>query len=180
MTRINKGAIDTLGSVTNDAEEQISFTAPFSVRARLAGTAPLLFHRWSDDAVEQKRIAPKGSKAKKTDDLDSYVYRCSDGSIGLPGEYVRRSIIEAARYRQDPRSPRKSAMDLVKAGLVSLTELASLGSQEWDYLDRRRVQVQRNAITRIRPAFHVGWEITVELGIVGLTHLDAGGSLRLP
>jgi hypothetical protein len=37
--------------------------------------------------------------------------------------------------------------------------------QAWDYEDRRRVTVQRNGITRTRPAMKVGWTITVDLMI---------------
>ena len=71
----------------------------------------------------------------------------------------------AAKYRQDPRSPRKSAMDLFKAGVISLTPLASLGTTTWDYEDRRRVVIQRNAVTRVRPAMRKGWKADVELMI---------------
>jgi hypothetical protein len=49
-------------------------------------------------------------------------------------------------------------MDLFKAGIVSLTELASLGREKWDYEHAARVQVQRNGVTRIRPAIRAGWE----------------------
>jgi hypothetical protein len=51
-------------------------------------------------------------------------------------------------------------MDLFKAAIVSLTPLASLGAKKWDYEDRRRVVVQRNGITRTRPAMRVGWKAT--------------------
>lgn len=71
---------------------------------------------------------------------------------------------------EDPRDlmpppPRKSAMDLFKAGVVSLTDLASLGAKEWDYEDSRRVVIQRSGITRVRPAMRKGWKATVELMI---------------
>jgi hypothetical protein len=129
----------------------------------IKGVASILFHRWSNEAVEAKGKAAKGSKAKKTDDLESYVYRMPNGNLALPGEYLRQSIINAAKYRQDPRSTRKSAMDLTKAAIISLTELADLGVAKEDYLDRRRVLVQRNAITRTRPALNVGWQAEVIL-----------------
>jgi hypothetical protein len=64
----------------------------------------------------------------------------------------------AAKFKQDPRSPRKSAMDLLKAAVVTLTPLADLGVSNWDYEHKCRVQVQRNGITRVRPALNVGWE----------------------
>ncbi len=148
---------------TNGAAEPISYGLPYVASFKLKGTADLLFHRWNVEGVEEKAKAAKGSKAKKTDDVESYVYRDDDNNLCLPGEYVRQSLIHAAKYRQDPRSPRKSAMDLFKAGIVSLTNLASLGKTDWDYLDKRRVVIQRNAITRSRPAIKEGWEAEFQI-----------------
>jgi len=122
--------------------------------------------------VEAKGKAAKGSRAKKTDDVESFVYRNDSKQLCVPGEYVRQSIIHAAKFRQDPRSPRKSAMDLFKAGIVTLTPLAPVNAngeslteqpQAWDYLHQCRVTVQRNGITRTRPAMRAGWTITVDL-----------------
>jgi hypothetical protein len=149
--------------VTNGGESAIVASFPYTVQVTLEGTASLLFHRWNCDAVEAKAKAAKGSAAKKSDDLESYVWRDAKGVLCLPGEYVRQSIILAAKFQQDPRSPRKSAMDLFKAAIISLTDLASLGTKDWDYEDRRRVQVQRSGITRIRPAFRAGWQATFDL-----------------
>jgi hypothetical protein len=106
------------------------------------------------------------SAAKKQDDVESYVYRDALGDISIPGEYFRMALVGAAKYQQDPRSPRKSAQDLFKAGVVVLDELCSLGTREWDYLDRRRVMVQRNGITRARPAMEKGWRATVRLQVL--------------
>ena len=155
-----------LGPVSNGAEVEISFTQPYSVKVTIEGAAPLLFHRWNVEAVAEKAKAAKGSKAKKEDNVESYVYRDEKRHICLPGEYFRQAIIHAAKYMQDPRSPRKSAMDLFKAGLVVLTDYASLGTSEWDFLDQRRVAVQRNGLTRVRPAMHKGWRATVELQVL--------------
>jgi hypothetical protein len=149
--------------VTNGGVEAISFSYPYQVAVTIEGAAALLFHRWNCDAVEAKAKSAKGSAAKKSDDVESYVYRNDAGELCLPGEYLRQAIIHAAKFRQDPRSPRKSAMDLFKAAIVPMTELASLGVTEWDYEDRRRVTVQRNGITRIRPAMRAGWKCEVEL-----------------
>lgn len=149
--------------ITNAAKEIIETGVPYGVQARIRGVADLLFHRWNCEAVEAKGKAAKGSKAKKSDDVESYVYRNDDNELCLPGEYLRQSIINAAKFRQDPRSPRKSAMDLFKAGIISLTPLASLGVTEWDYEHKCRVTVQRNGITRVRPAMKAGWEAEVIL-----------------
>jgi hypothetical protein len=149
--------------ITNGGESAIAASFPYTVKVTLEGSSKMLFHRWNCDAVEAKAKAAKGSAAKKTDDLESYVWRNEKGEICLPGEYLRQSIVHAAKFRQDPRSPRKSAMDMFKAAIIPLTELASLGTKKWDYDDYHRVQVQRQGITRIRPAFNAGWRATIEL-----------------
>lgn len=138
----------------------------------IEGTEDILFHRWSNEDVDAKSKAAKNSKARKTDNYEAYVYRNADGEICIPGEYLRQSIIGAAKFRQDPRSPRKSAQDLFKAGVVSLTPLASLGAKDWDYLDKRRVNVQRNGVTRIRPAMLKGWKATFELQVLTPEYID--------
>lgn len=152
-----------LEPVSNDAEEDIGATRPYVVEVEIEGTAAFLFHRWSVEAVAEKAKAAKGSAAKKSDNVESYVYRDTDGRLAIPGEYFRQSIIHAAKFRQDPRSPRKSAMDLFKAGIVALNEVATTGKRDWDYLDQRRVMVQRSGVTRQRPALSAGWTVTIRL-----------------
>lgn len=146
---------------TNDAEDMYTGQQPYAVEITITGIADLLFHRWSNEAVEAKSKAKKGSSEKKSDNVESYVYRADNGNIALPSEYVRMAVIGAAKYRQDPRSPRKSAMDLFKASIVSLTPMADLGKKTWDYEDKRRVVIQRSAITRTRPAMKAGWTATM-------------------
>jgi hypothetical protein len=163
-----------LDPITNDAAQDIGFEEPYIVSFRLEGTAPLIFHRWSCEAVEEKSKAKKGSTAKKTDNVESYIYRNELNQICLPGEYIRQSMIHAAKFKQDPRSPRKSAMDLFKAAIVPLTELAPLngGVEKWDYTDQRRVTVQRASITRMRPAFAKGWTANFEFTVLLPEYVD--------
>lgn len=159
----------------NSAEAAVVVGAPYVARIGLVGTSPILFHRWQDAAVAEKAAAPKGSAAKKMDDLESYVWRNQQGFICLPGEYLRGALCGpqgAAKYRQDPRSPRKSALDLFKAGVVPVTPLAVLTTangikaKTWDMVDEHRVTVQRNGITRRRPCFLEGWKATIDLQVL--------------
>jgi hypothetical protein len=161
-----KGGAEVLDTPSNDGEIFVSMEVPYIAQVRIEGVSAILFHRWSNESVAAKAAAAKNSRAKKSDDVESYVWRDLAGDICIPGTYLRGAIIEAARYRQDPRSTRKSARDLFKAGVISLTELASLGKATWDYLDEQRVLVQRNAITRSRPAFHAGWIAEFEIQVV--------------
>jgi hypothetical protein len=145
---------------TNGASDVFMQCVPYRVEVSIKGDADLLFHRWNCEEIEAKSKSAKGSVSKKTDDLETYVYRTENGDLALPGEYFRQSIITAAKNKQDPRSPRKSAMDLYKASVVSLTQYASLGTAHWDYEDKRRVVIQRSGINRTRPAMKSGWEST--------------------
>lgn len=158
--------LEVLAPVSNGAASTIEFQEPYVATIVVEGTAAILFHAWNNEAVEAKAKAAKGSKAKKEDDVESYVYRTPSGEIAIPGRSFRMAIISAAKFRQDPRSPRKSAMDLFKAGIASLDEYCSLGTKEWSYIDRQRVQVQRSSITRARPAMLAGWQCTVRMQVL--------------
>lgn len=143
---------------TNGSNFGIEMSMPYRVEVEIEGVCEMLFHAWNCESVQGKADAKKGSKEKKTDDIESYVYRNEENELCVPGTYLRGSIVAAAKFHQDPRSPRKSAADLFKAAVVSMTPLASLGTKDWDYLDKRRVVIQRSAITRTRPAMRAGWK----------------------
>lgn len=160
-------------SPSNGASNGIEMMMPYRCEITIEGTAPILFHRWNCESVESKSKAKKGSAEKKSDDVESYVYRTDEGELAIPGEYLRGAIVGAAKFQQDPRSPRKSAADLFKAAVISLTPLASLGTKDWDYMDRRRVCIQRNAITRSRPAMKEGWRATFVLLVNLPEYVDA-------
>lgn len=148
---------------TNGGASSIESMQPYMATVAIEGVADFLYHRWNPEAVDEKAKAAKGSKSKKSDYIESYVYRLDTGELAIPGEYLRQSLIHAAKFKQDPRSPRKSAMDLFKAGIVSLTPLAPVGKDTWDYEDRRRVVIQRNGVNRTRPALRAGWRAEFEL-----------------
>ena len=158
-----------IGEPSNGAAEIIETGMPYIAHVKIMGNADLLLHAWNCEAVQEKADSKKGSAAKKSDNLESYVRRNDEGLICLPSEYLRMSIVNAAKFRQDPRSPRKSAMDLYKAALVSLKPLVPLVNvageypKVWDYEHRCRVQIQRAGITRCRPAFKEGWRVEIPL-----------------
>lgn len=162
MKTLEKNRLTAIGgeSPTNGAESGIEMQMPYRVQVTVEGVSSILFHAWNVESVASKGKAAKGSKEKKTDDVESFVYRNQKGELCVPGEYLRGAIVNAAKFQQDPRSPRKSAADLFKACIVSLTPLASLGAKDWDYMDKRRVVIQRNAVTRSRPAMNEGWKAT--------------------
>lgn len=150
-----------VSNVSNDAEGLIS--EPFIIQVKIQGVSDLLFHRWSNEDVAEKAAANKGSKTKKNDNVEAFIYRNDKNQICMPGRYLNRAIVEAARFHQDPRSSRKMAKDLVQAAVIVPTMLAPIlvkdkPVSDWDYLDRQRVVIQRAGITRTRPAFTAGWQ----------------------
>lgn len=161
-----------LATPTDGGNDVIQHSEPYAVSVTVRGASDLLFHAWNAEAVDEKAAAAKNSAGKKSDNLESYVYRTPDGEIAIPGEYLRGAIINAAKFRQDPRSPRKSAMDLFKAAIVVTSPLASLGVAQWDYLDRRRVMIQRSGINRTRPAMRAGWEATFDMLVMLPEYVD--------
>lgn len=161
--------------VSNDAAEAITASMPYEFETTIEGVAPLLFHAYSVESVKEKAAAAKGSKTKKSDDVESYVYRVSpeDKRLGIPGLVFAAALAHAAKSIQDPRSPRKSAMDLVKASIIPLDDVAPLSpdTEAWDFLDVRRAVVQRNAVPRERPAMRTGWRCTFAMQVTAPDYL---------
>lgn len=134
--------------ILNGVDNPVKIETPYVVSVEIVGACPIIFHRWSCEDVASKAAAKKGSKEKKSDNVESYIYRDEDGDIGIPCEYLRMSMVYAAKFKQDPRSPRKSAFDLFKAGIAPLNDIAKIngGTKTWDFIDQRRVVIQRVSI----------------------------------
>lgn len=174
MTKRSAKEIIEVPEILNGIENTVTTEKPYIMSAEIIGTCPVIFHKWSCEDVAAKAAAKKGSKEKKSDNVESFVYRDEDGHICLPGLYITQAMTYAAKFRQDPRSPRKSAFDLFKAGIVPLTELAKIngGTRNWDFIDQRRVVIQRNSITRMRPAFLKGWSAEVDIMVNTPEYID--------
>lgn len=162
-----ENALEPIGGMapTNGGRALIETLEPYIVHATIRGTMPLIFHAWNCEAVEEKAMAGKGTKAKKTDNVESYMPRNEDGVLCCPATYIGAALRDTARFFQDPRSPRKSLRDLMRAAVIVGPELIPMGGnpKQWDYLDKRRVTVQQSAITRCRPAFRAGWMLSFDI-----------------
>lgn len=157
----------------DNADDFVSLAEPYQVLVRIKGTAALLFHRYSVASVEEKSKAAKGSAIKKTDDVESFLYRCEDGHVGIDGRMIVACIREAGRSVPDPRSPRKSMRDLLTSILIPVDETSPLLplTKVADFISQDRVVVQRAAVTRSRPAMHKGWELEFKLNVAAREYL---------
>ena len=160
-------AISALLEPSNDGHSTILAAEPYFVRLTLRGPTMTVWHKWSVESIEAKGKAAKGSDVRKTDDVESYVWRNEDNQLCLPGEYVRQCMIVRAKQIPDPSYPRRSAKELYKSSIAALTELAPIlidGKPvvEWEGIDQRRVVVQRAGVTRSRPFMNKGWQAEMD------------------
>lgn len=163
----NKAVLLNMADQSNDAAYLIQDRHPYRAVVTIQGVAPILFNRFSIEDYDERGKSPKGSKTRKADrDPESQIWRADDGTVGIPGLWLRAAVIKAAKFRHDPRSPRASAMELYKAGVIVATEIAPLGKTTWDYIDAQRAVVQRSAVPRLRPAFKPGWEVEFDIDVI--------------
>jgi len=137
-------------------------------------------HCWNVEAVAEKSNAKKNSATKKTDDLESYVQRDEKGNIVIPTSNFCASIREAGKAFSDPTSPRASMRERLKAIIFPFEEYGVFKSvhektnkeKTWDFVDARRVVIQRAGITRRRPGYDVGWNIEFKITVMEPEFLD--------
>lgn len=165
---------DVISPPSNGAKNFIELTQPYRAKIQVVGTTKMLMHCWNIEAIAEKAAAKKGSEVKKTDDLESYVLRDEQGRIVMPTLNFCASIRTAGKSFPDPASPRKSLHDRLRAIVVPEYEfgLVNDGAKTWDFVDMRRVVIQRAGITRSRPAFYEGWTIEFTIMILAPEYLQ--------
>lgn len=172
-------AAETTGQAARDARYE--FSVPFRALIKIRGAAMLLLHRYDPAEVEVKANAQKGSRTKKTDNVESYVDRDAAGNICIPGVNLKACLREAGGSFPDPRSKRKMSKDLIRAGIFVVPELMKIngGVKEWEFLDKRGVCVQMSRVTRVRPGFKEGWTLEAEIRVGQPEHISPAFLERL-
>jgi hypothetical protein len=158
-TEVNRDQLDVKGTAG-----VVKTTEPYVAVVEIVGEDSLLFHRYDVQAADAKGKSAKGSKEKKTDNVESYVYRNETGELIWPGLNFKACLRNAAKFKQDPRSPRKSMADLLRAAVK--VKDSSFGCKDWDFLDMRPAKVQQNGIARTRPAMRPGWKLSIEIRVL--------------
>lgn len=169
---IGTDQLEQFDGVQTASGDLTRLTEPLMVKFTITGKNKLLFHAWNQETVKQKTDGVRGGKVKKTDDIQSYVYRNEDGDICIPSIYVHSAMRDAGKSFTDPRSTRASCMGLVKQALIPQHELATLGVDKWDYLAQHRAVVNRASINRVRPGFMPGWQATFTMMSVLPEYMD--------
>lgn len=171
-TKAKSNGATAVSAPTAGADFFVEATEPYRVHVTIKGAAPILFHAWNCESVAEKAAAAKGSKAKKTDDIESYYYRDSEGFVAIPGMNFVSALVIAGRFKQDPRYKRANATKLVRAGVTPIELMPRVRSakgkavKEADFLWKGRMVVQKAAITRVMPAMLEGWECDFSLQVL--------------
>lgn len=176
VAKLHEESLETKGNrkKQRDGSTVVSRPAcePYMVEVTIEGIAPVLYHRYDPEAVAAAAGAKKGSKERKQDNVESFVYRDDKGAVCIPAEWMKAALANAGRKFQDPSSPRKSARDLVRAAILVGPYLATTGKKVWDALDVRGVVIQKNRVTRTRPMLMAGWSVKFEITVNDPEYID--------
>lgn len=151
----------------NTVTENSVAPRPYRAEVSIEGIRPILFHRYDVQLIKDKSETKKGSKAKKTDNVESSVYLTDEGTLSVPGINFHSALIAASKFHSDPRSPRASAKELFKCGVLVVDDLSEItpARKTWEFEDARRVRVQNSYITRVRPGLKAGWGLTFVIDV---------------
>ena len=154
---------DEFSGIDNSAKALIELETPYRATVSIIGVSKLLMHNWTNGDKQESAKAPKGTK--QFDVVENYVYRNEAGNVCMPTFNFCASLRMAGKSFSDPASPRKSLHDRVKAAIVPDEEYAVFNgnAKTWDFIDTRRVVVQRAGISRSRPGFYEGWKLTFKI-----------------
>ena len=152
------------------SHEEANETTPKTYRVTIEGTTPIIFHRFTGDAMKAQQTRTKAEK-KQGDlpaDIEAYTYRDSNGYLAISGEALRGALLEAAKTKSSQINRRASARQDYNSSLVIQTPYPSLGVKKWDYVDERGVCIQNRSarVIRKRPAMSAGWRATCEIVII--------------
>lgn len=149
-----------------------------SLTLRLAGEEgePLIMHNGllADREYEwTKQLAAVTGKRKKTDEDHAEVARLEwrgglyyDDDLGpfLPGENVRRSILDAARLSKEGKTIERGVLRVSRKNRLDYDGPRNPEAM-WDdqrFRHRAIVKVSTSKVARVRPKF-VGWSTTVTI-----------------
>lgn len=175
LPRSSRGTAEVFANGHNEAAWVVESNEPYSLDVTIQGTAKILFSAWHPDIQDEAKNDRKGStsgggprNANPAKKLEAAVYRCDDGTLGLPGVNLHRAIQNAAKNRKDPRSARKSAFELYKVAVIPLTEMMSFGTDDWAFVDSRRTvnQFTRGAQNCERPGLREGWKLSARFQVL--------------
>ena len=147
----------------------------YQVSVTVRGIVPLLQHRYP--MPEFDTLSSGGKKSTGSVDYSeewkNYFYQTSDGDIYQPSEHFERALTKAGASFKITGKRGKTYKDLIQTSIVidpekilygvKVPEKLDLDADKPLYLDMRPVIIQRSRVTRLRPTFKKGWELSFEI-----------------
>lgn len=145
---------------------------PYSVSFTLRGLTPLLFNQFVDlEGYAESTPTPKRNPNKKLEkNYEEMVFRCDDGTLGLPVHHVLASMANAGRYYKSPIASNGGAKRTLEEALtIAGDDMASFGVKMWDSIDfrlARNSDMKRSPKPTHRPRLEKGWTLSGSFSVV--------------
>lgn len=149
----------------------------YQVEASIKGIAPLLQHRFGQDAIaEAQAVKKRTGEMDYSEEWRDTVYADEDGWLYEPSNHLESALIKAAVNFKIKGKRGKTYKDLVKAAVYIEPELIPLNVQipenpthnplEPFYVDIRPVIVARARVLRSRGALAKGWRLDFTITVI--------------
>jgi hypothetical protein len=139
---------------------------PYVIGFTVRGTRSLFFNRYDIEGFYEKDSAAKGSKVRRTENLEALPWRDDDGKLCLPSTEFHKALTEVGRYLPDvTHTGRRSARPEVQRALIPVEEFCPLGVSEY-IRDVRAVRYNGATVPKARPILAPGWETSVHIEVV--------------
>ena len=110
-----------------------------SMKTKIVGTAPLIFHKWSDKAIQmmldkQMKTANAGKRETKNpeEEYEASFYKDAKGKIAFPALCIKQAMVNAAR------SVKGLTMTLLRGGIFILGDSDGLIPVQYKIKELRR------------------------------------------
>lgn len=129
------------------------------VKVEIVGLTPLLMNNPKSMLDDAKSITSQTEKRDLTTEAEKLAYRIKDGTLYIPAEAIKGSIVNAASYK---KFGKYSAKPIVAGSVFIQPTEVSLGTKKYD-LDVRTVVIQRKSrVVKARPTLKE-WKAEFEL-----------------
>lgn len=129
------------------------------IKVKIKGTSPLLMDSPQSMLEEKQGIKSATKKKNPIDDIDKLAYKMKDGTLYIPAEAIKGSIIGASSYK---KFDKYSAKPIISGCVRISPSQISLNQKEYDIDIRTAVNRQMGRIIVARPMINE-WE--VEFGL---------------
>ncbi len=144
----------------------------------IKGDAPLLQNRFPvPDLASMSKGGTKQTGSKDyTDEWKEHLYVTKKAQVFQPSNHIEGALVKSAVNFKITGKRGKTYKDLFRAAVFVTPEEILHGIKEPKkldtdadkrlYIDMRPVVVQRARITRFRPAFKTGWELSFQIEVI--------------